>query len=172
LPDGRLTGDHFDGLGFLSAAAAHGFDPKGRNALVIGSGGVGSAIADALCDRGIGRLTVTDVDSERATWLAGVLGAAFPSVVLAASCDDDDLGRYDLVANASPTGMEGTEELPIAASAIATIRIDALVADVVTRPALTPFLRLAQQGGRTIQQGPETAAGQTELLGRFMGCLP
>jgi shikimate dehydrogenase len=170
-PEGHLAGDNVDGFGFLNAAAAHGFDPRGRSALVIGSGGVGSAIADALCDGGIQHLAVTDVDSERAAWLASVLGAAFPMVDLAVSVDDD-LGRFDLVVNASPTGMGGIEELPIATSAISTIRSNTLVADVVTKPALTPFLRLAQQGGRTIQQGPETAAGQTELLGRFIGCLP
>ena len=171
MPDGWLTGDNVDGLGFLNAAGAHGFDPKGRSALVTGCGGAGSAIADALCDSGIRCLTVTDVDPERAAWLTGVLGAAFPSVALAVSVDDD-LSRFDLVANASPVGMGGPDELPIPASAIATIRADALVADVVTKPAMTLFLQLAQQGGRVVQQGPETAAGQTELLGRFMRCLP
>jgi shikimate dehydrogenase len=170
-PDSRLSGDNVDGFGFLNAAAAHGFDPRGRSALVIGSGGAGSAIADALCDSGIQHLTITDVDSGQAAWLASVLRTAFPSVDLAISVNGD-LGRFDLVVNASPTGMGGIDELPIAASAIATIRSDVLVADVVTKPALTPFLRLARQGGRTIQQGPETAAGQTELLGRFMECLP
>jgi shikimate dehydrogenase len=171
MRDGRLAGDNVDGLGFLNAAKAHGFEPNGRAALLIGAGGVGSAIAAALCGHGIRHLTVTDIDPERAAWLAGLLGAAFPSVASAGPVEDD-LGRFDLIANASPVGMGGAEELPIPAPAIATIRADALVADVVTKPAMTAFLRLARQGGRTIQQGPETAAGQTELLGRFMGCLP
>ena len=171
MPDGRLSGDNVDGLGFLNAARTHGFDPNGRQALIIGAGGAGSAIADALCTGGIRHLTVTDVDPERAAWLASVLGAVFPSVAFAASAEDD-LGRFDLVANASPVGMGETEELPIPAPSIESIRADALVADVVTKPAMTPFLRLARQGGRTIQLGPETAAGQTSLLGRFIGCLP
>jgi shikimate dehydrogenase len=171
MPDGRLIGDNLDGAGFLNAAAAHGFNPRGREALVIGSGGVGSAIADALCDNGIRHLTITDLDPRRSAWLAGMLKAAFPHVDLKVSIDGD-LGRFDLVANASPAGMAATDELPIPALAIATIRSDALVADVVTKPAMTPFLQLARQGGRLVQQGPETAAGQTTLLGQFIGCLP
>jgi shikimate dehydrogenase len=171
MKDGRLKGDNVDGLGFLNAATTHGFDPNGRDALVIGSGGAGSAIAEALCGGGIRRVMIRDIDSERATWLTKVLRDAFPSVILTVS-SDDDLSRFDLVVNASPVGMEGTMELPIPASAIASIGTDALVADVVTEPAMTPFLQLAEREGRQIQQGPETAAGQTELLGRFIGCLP
>jgi shikimate dehydrogenase len=171
MRDGRLKGDNVDGLGFLNAAKAHGFDPDGRAALVIGCGGAGSAIADALCASRIRLLMVRDIDPQRALWLTKLLGEAFPSVTLSVSVDDD-LSPFDLVANASPVGMSGTAELPIPASAIASIRADALVADVVTEPAMTPFLQLAELGGRYIQQGPETAAGQTELLGRFIGCLP
>ena len=46
--DGRLLGDNVDGAGFLGAAHKHGFEPAGKRALVIGCGGVGSAIAGAL----------------------------------------------------------------------------------------------------------------------------
>src|SRR5690349_19782845 len=46
--DGTLLGDMVDGLGFLAAARKHGFDPKGRSALVVGTGGAGSAIVDTL----------------------------------------------------------------------------------------------------------------------------
>ena len=36
--EGRLVGDMVDGLGFLEALKAHGFDPKGKRVVVFGAG--------------------------------------------------------------------------------------------------------------------------------------
>src|SRR6201987_153034 len=44
-PDGSLLGDMFDGEGFVRAVRRKGFVPAGKRILVLGSGGVGSAIA-------------------------------------------------------------------------------------------------------------------------------
>ena len=43
--DGRLVGDMFDGEGFVRGMARRGGSFKGKKVLVVGSGGVGSAIA-------------------------------------------------------------------------------------------------------------------------------
>ena len=47
-PDGWLQGDLFDGEGFVRALESKGLQVEGRRALVIGAGGVGSAIAASL----------------------------------------------------------------------------------------------------------------------------
>ena len=44
-PDGRLLGDMFDGEGFVRGVRRKGRALEGARALVVGSGGVGSAIA-------------------------------------------------------------------------------------------------------------------------------
>ena len=44
-PDGRLQGDLFDGEGFVRGLRRKGFEPRGQRLLVVGTGGVGSAIA-------------------------------------------------------------------------------------------------------------------------------
>ena len=41
LADGRLQGDMFDGEGFVRGLKHKGFVPKGKRAMVLGSGGVG-----------------------------------------------------------------------------------------------------------------------------------
>lgn len=46
--DGSLLADQFDGIGFVRAILRKGFDPKGKRVLIIGTGGVGSAIAASL----------------------------------------------------------------------------------------------------------------------------
>ncbi|NDF44799.1 MAG: shikimate dehydrogenase, partial [Betaproteobacteria bacterium] len=43
--DGRLVGDMFDGEGFVRGVQRKGFDLTGKRVLVVGSGGVGCAIA-------------------------------------------------------------------------------------------------------------------------------
>jgi shikimate dehydrogenase len=65
--------------------------------------------------------------------------------------------------------MGGTGELPIQKTELAALRPETFVADVVTKPPLTPFLLAAQERGCRIQTGPDMAAGQIEILGRFMG---
>src|SRR5476649_2819028 len=46
--DGSLYGDMFDGEGFIRGAKRAGFDFAGADCLVVGAGGVGSAIAAAV----------------------------------------------------------------------------------------------------------------------------
>jgi shikimate 5-dehydrogenase len=46
---------------------------------------------------------------------------------------------------------------------------DCLVAEMVTKPEITSFLAVALGLGLRVQCGAETAAGQTEQLGRFLG---
>ena len=51
--DGRLIGDLFDGEGFVRGVQRKGLVLKGASALVVGSGGVGSAIAASLAAAGV-----------------------------------------------------------------------------------------------------------------------
>ena len=159
-----------DGPGFMAAAEKNGFVARGRSALVIGTGGAGSAIVDALCDAGVARLALQDIDSERVATMRALFGAAFPALELLDRFDG--LAEFDLVVNASPVGMGGTDELPIPMSLIETLRQDTLVADVVTKPPMTPFLHAARAHGCRVQTGPEMTANQIEILARFLRVLP
>ena len=58
--DGRLVGDMFDGEGFVRGVLRKGRTLAGASALVVGSGGVGSAIAASLAKAGVARLAVYD----------------------------------------------------------------------------------------------------------------
>jgi shikimate dehydrogenase len=169
--DGRLAGDNVDGLGFTGAAAAHGFAAAGKAALVIGAGGVGSAIADALCEGGAARLAITDVAPGAAGWLAGLLGGFFPAVAIATPEAVGELGGFDLVVNATPVGMQDDGAMPLPEAVLDTLRAGTLVADVVTEPAMTAFLRHARRRGCAVQAGPEMTAAQMLALGRHMGVM-
>ena len=51
--DGSLLADQFDGAGFVRGVLRKGFEPSGKRALVVGSGGVGSPIAASLAGMGL-----------------------------------------------------------------------------------------------------------------------
>lgn len=174
--NGTLTGDMVDGFGFLGAAGGHGFSSPGRKALVIGAGGVGSAIAFALCETGIAQLRLMDVNPNRLSALSTMLREHFPKVEILLSCDS--LASLDLVVNATPIGMatalDAASEsgLPLPAALFDSLSPSALVADVVTSPDITPLLALAKAKGCRIQKGAEMAKAQLEFLGGFMGVMP
>jgi len=168
--DGRLVGDNVDGAGFLGAARKHGFHPAGKRALVIGCGGVGSAIAYALGEAGAAQVTLSDPDAARAGALGELLGKAFPALAIA--IEFAALEGFDLLLNASPVCMAGTGELPLPAAMLATLQPPTHVADVVTSPEITPLLQRARQHGCSIQTGPEMAFAQLGHLGAFMGVTP
>lgn len=52
MEDGRAIGHNTDGLGFIESLRAHGFDPADKTALIIGTGGAGEAVTDALVQAG------------------------------------------------------------------------------------------------------------------------
>ncbi len=167
--DGSLSGDNVDGLGFVAAAQGHCFAPQGKQALVIGCGGAGSAIAHALCEAGVACLAICDADTARVERLAGSLRAEFPNTVIETQIGDPS--RFDLVANATPLGMKAGDPLPLADAALALLKETAHVADVVTSPEVTPFLAAARARGLATQTGPEMAKAQLGLLGGHMGVI-
>jgi len=168
--DGRLLGDNVDGEGFLNAACLNGFQARDKRALVIGAGGVGSAIAWSLCQAGVAQLVLSDASAERCQRLAALLGKAFAGVRI--EIGYTALDSFDLLVNATPAGMGGTGELPLPLAQLDSLRPETLVADVVTSPEITPLLAAARERGCAIQTGAQMAFAQLGNLGHFMGVTP
>src|SRR5271156_5496701 len=59
--DGRLVGDMFDGEGFVRGVARHGHSLSRKKVLVVGAGGVGSAIAASTAAAGAAEIALYDV---------------------------------------------------------------------------------------------------------------
>jgi shikimate dehydrogenase len=148
--DGSLTGDMFDGSGFVRGMRARGRDPEGARALVVGCGGVGSAIAASLAEAGVAGLGLFDLAAGTAGALAERLGRHYPA--LAVALGGRDPAGYDIVVNATPLGMEAGDALPFDP---ARLTPGSLVADVVMRETLTPLLRAARARGCQVQPGTD-----------------
>src|SRR3954452_20318392 len=78
--DGTLLADQFDGAGFVRGVQRKGFPPAGRRALVVGSGGVGSAIAASLAGAGVAALGLFDPNTAAADALAGRITKNYPEI--------------------------------------------------------------------------------------------
>lgn len=137
---GRLIGENTDGAGFLASLADEGFDPAGRPCAVVGGGGAARAVVHALAGAGASEVLVVNRTEERAEAAAALAGAA--GRVGSAS----DLGRVELIVNATPLGLTGTdpEALPLDPELLGAGQ---LLVDLVPNPAVTPLMRAAAARG-------------------------
>jgi shikimate dehydrogenase len=162
--DGALIGDMFDGEGFVLAMQAKGQVLSGGTALVVGCGGVGSAIAAALARHNIGRLHLFDRDPAVAERLAERIEHYHPAVhVVTGSSDPDGVG---FIVNATPLGMKKGDPMPLDVS---RIRPGAFVGDVVMAGGKTAFLAAAEARGATIQLGIDMLYEQIPAYLAFFG---
>ena len=138
--DGTLLGDMFDGVGFVRGLRHKGFKSDGARCLVVGTGGVGSAIAASLAADGVAAIALFDVDAASAEGLAARLRQHYPR--LNVDVRESDPAGYDLVANATPLGMKATDPLPFDVSRLAPATF---VGEVVMKQEITPLLKAAQE---------------------------
>jgi shikimate dehydrogenase len=164
LPDGRLVGDMFDGAGFVRGVQRKGFDLMGKRALVVGTGGVGCAIAASLAGAGIAAISLFDLNTESCESLAQRLKANYPQIeVLTGSADP--VGQ-DLVVNATPMGMNAGDPLPLDVSRLSP---DTFVGEVVMKAETTAFLTAAQARGCRSQVGTDMLYEQIPAYLEFFG---
>src|SRR5580765_4402770 len=79
-PGGTLVGDMFDGEGFVRGILRKGRLLAGARALVVGSGGVGSAIVASLAKAGVAEIAVFDAYAATMNSLAERLRAYYPAL--------------------------------------------------------------------------------------------
>ena len=108
--DGTLLGDMFDEEGFVRGAQRKGFNFSGAKFLVVGAGGVGSAIAASMAAAGVARITLYDVASASAEKLGARLKKHYPKLEIVLGSKDSS--GHDIVVNASPLGMEDNDPAP------------------------------------------------------------
>ena len=163
-PDGSLLGDMFDGAGFVRGVQRTGRRLAGTKALVVGCGGVGSAIAASLAAGGIASIGLFDASVGAAESLSERLRTHYPGLEIKTGSNDP--AGYDLVVNATPLGMKNGDPLPMDVSRIAPTT---LVGEVVMKQELTPFLRAAGEKGCPVQIGTEMLFEQIPAYLEFFG---
>ena len=163
-PDGSLLGDMFDGAGFVRGVARKGKVLAGARALVVGAGGVGSAIAASLAAAGIAGIGLFDAHGTAADALGNRLKEHYPKLAVRTGSSDPE--GYDVVVNATPLGMKPGDPLPVD---VAKIAPNTFVGEVVMKEEYTPFLRAAMEKGCPIQVGTDMLFEQIPAYLEFFG---
>ena len=161
---GRLVGDMFDGAGFVRGVQRKGFELKGKRALVVGTGGVGSAIAASLAAEKISAISLFDIDTAACEALAQRLVNEYPQIRVHTGSNDPD--GHDLVVNATPMGMNEGDPLPVDVSSLAP---ETFVGEVVMRTEMTAFLQAAHKKGCRIQLGSDMLFEQIPAYLEYFG---
>jgi shikimate dehydrogenase len=164
LADGRLVGDMFDGEGFVRGLHGKGLRLQGARALVVGSGGVGSAIAASLAAHGVGVLAVHDAFLPASQALAVRLRLHHPDLQVV--CGGNDPRGFDLVVNATPLGMNADDPLPMDVDRLSP---GTFVGEVVMKDQMTPLLAAAQARGCGYQAGVDMLFEQIPAYLDFFG---
>lgn len=162
--EGRLIGDMFDGEGFVRGLLRKGRAVKDASALVVGTGGVGSAIAASLAGAGVARLGLYDINPASVDRLAASLRAAYPALEVTTGSNDPQ--GYDILVNATPMGMSEGDPMPMPVD-----RIDprSFVGEVVMKREETAFLAAAKARGCMTQIGTDMLFEQIPAYLEFFG---
>ena len=162
--DGALVGDMFDGAGFTRGAKRKGFRFAGTRCLVVGTGGVGSAIAASIAAEGPAEIALCDVSMASAEALAARLRRHYPA--LAVEVRGNDPAGCELVVNATPLGMQPGDKLPFDVD-----RLDrgTFVGEVVMKEEMTPLLQAATARGCPFQVGTDMLFEQIPAYLEFFG---
>lgn len=162
--DGRLIGDMFDGEGFVRGVIRKGREVKGAKVLVVGSGGVGSAIAASFAKSGVQELAIYDANTSSMEGLMGRLRLHYPDTVISAGLPDPS--GFDIVVNATPLGMKPGDPLPIDVSKLVP---ETFAGEVVMKQEITPFLEAARAKGCQYQIGTDMLFEQIPAYLEFFG---
>ena len=149
-PDDTLLGDMFDGAGFVRGVERKGKRIAGARALVIGCGGVGSAIAASLAAAGASAIGLFDPVTASAEGLADRLRQHYPALEVVTGSKDPE--GCDIVVNATPLGMKPGDPMPVDIDRVAPT---SFVGEVVMKEEYTPLLRAAMDKGCTVQVGTD-----------------
>jgi shikimate dehydrogenase len=162
--DGHLQGDMFDGEGFVRGIRRKGLNLQGKRVLVVGCGGVGSAIAASLAGAEIADIHLFDVNTAMANGLAERLRQNDPRLHVHVGSNDPH--GLDLVVNATPLGMNEGDPLPFDMS---RLQEHTFVGEVVLKNETTAFLKAAQQRGCRVQVGADMLFEQIPAYLEYFG---
>ncbi len=171
LRDGRRIGHNTDWWGFAENFRRGLPDVAVGHVVQMGAGGAGAAVARAALTLGVQRLTIVDVDTERAAVLAARLGAQFGQADVAAGTDIVlAIAAADGVINATPVGMANHPGLPFPAE---LLRPKLWISEIVYFPLETALLRAAREAGcRTLDGGGMAVFQAVAAFRLFTGLVP
>ncbi|MCX5749602.1 MAG: shikimate dehydrogenase [Candidatus Saganbacteria bacterium] len=147
--NGKLSGCNTDSIGFIDSLENDAkIDPSGKNAVILGAGGACRALVFGLYFKKAAKVSVFDIDRQKAEKLIKDMSKYFGSLQLIK--DSAELSRVitaaDILVNASPVGMyPKVNACPVGDDF--PFHKDLFVYDLVYNPAETKLVKLARSKG-------------------------
>jgi shikimate dehydrogenase len=154
--NGSLIGYNTDGEGYIrSLKNDTGFDPGGKNIVILGAGGAAKGILASLAGKLPEKIIIFNRTQSRAARLVMEFQKKFPGLALkSVTLDDDKLKRYlqeaHLFINATTMGMDGRGSIGVP---LESLPKDGIVSDIVYKPLNTPLIRHAESLGFKTHRG-------------------
>ena len=162
--DGKLIGDIFDGEGFVRGIKRKGCKVAGAKVLIVGTGGVGCAIAASFAAAGADAIALFDANPASAEGLRDRLLQHYPALKIATGSNNP--AGFDIVVNATPLGMNIGDPLPVDVNLLSP---NTFVGEVVMRDEMTGFLKAAAACGCPYQVGTDMLFEQIPAYLEFFG---
>lgn len=155
---GKRHGHNSDYSGFAEGFRRALPDAKRDRVVLLGCGGAGGAVANALLDESVGHLVLSDRDAGAAADLAMSLSARLgPDRVSVAADTRSALDGADGVVNATPVGMASHPGCPVPES---FLQPPLWVGDIIYFPLETELLATARARGCATLDGSGMAVFQ------------
>lgn len=149
IRQGRLEGHSTDGVGFRRALQDLGVSYDGRIVTILGAGGAAKSIAMTAVMSGARQVNVVNRTISKAEKLCeGMETMAAYSLSEAGEV----LPRTDILVSTLPTGMEGVGG-GFDAVDLGLLKKEAVCADCIYAPAMTPFMAEAMKHGHRAING-------------------
>lgn len=158
IRNGRMTGYNTDYWGFRESFQTEMRGELRECVLLLGAGGAGGAVAQALMDVGVAHLMISDVEAAAAQTLTERLARQFPDRKIEATTDIEAAAAHAKgVVNATPVGMAKLPGSPIPVDLIDPAH---WVIDIIYFPLETEFLKAAKAKGCMAINGSGMAVWQ------------
>jgi len=160
LPDRTLKGYNTDIYGFKAAILDEQQKSiRGKKAAIIGTGGAARAAAIGLCDIGVKEIDFYTRNIVNASPMVNFLREQFPEITFTSKQVQQmrDFSDVVILVNASPVGMRGQsmDLTPVEPEALKTMRLGAIVYDIIYNPRKTILLQNAAALGLQTIDGCE-----------------
>lgn len=145
--DGLVRAETTDGPGCVSALREAGADPTGKRVMVLGAGGTGRAVVQALSRSEAKEVVVVNRTRDRAEAAVALgLGRARIGVV-------EEANDCDIIINATSVGMTGNAESREPLIDPNGIGPGQVVNDLIYHPLVTPLMSMAAERGAHVVGG-------------------
>lgn len=163
--DGRLIGYNTDAEGFTSSLKEEDFNPAGKQAIIIGTGGGAKAVAVALVQAGVKSIAVVGGSIEKSQAIKDRIIDITRNILVKPLTFESNLADIfqigDLIVNATPVGMaESGGLLPVP---LELIKKRHFIYDLVYIPQETVLIKEARRKGARAVNGTGMLVHQAAL---------